>query len=233
MRPSPEQIKERLEEILTSKLPDDLGLSPEEGEELLRKLMERLIELVGESEEPLRELRRLVDPQWVVLAGGRGTRIDPEGILNKTLDIWIGESNPLKMVLRNLPGSRIPIVVVNFQMHRRIKSEGVEKLLGRKAHVVVQPVPDGTGGALKAARPLLERSTAELVGVAFGDEPFLDRSLYLRVLFDHIIKGADITLCGKIPETVVDKGGLFFDEQGRLMGTNCLLYTSPSPRDRG
>ena len=35
----------------------------------------------------------------------------------------------------------------------------------------------------------------------------------------HFISGADVTLCGKVPETVEDKGGLFFDAEGKFIGT--------------
>ena len=56
-------------------------------------------------------------------------------------------------------------------------------------------------------------------GSVRGDEPFLEREIFAQTLLSHFLSGADVTLCGKIPETVVDKGGLFFDAEGRLTGT--------------
>lgn len=159
-------------------------------------------------------------PQWVVLAAGKGTRIDPTGRLSKTLDITIGEQNMLQRSRRYLPGNRPHIVVINPQMASRIKKSGTEiQLLGPNALPCIQEKMNGTGGALQAALPALQNSDAEWIGVAFGDEPFLERAIFAQTLLSHFLSGADVTLCGKIPETVVDKGGLFFDADGRLTGT--------------
>ena len=206
-----EEIKAELSDILEVRIPDDLG------EEIAGRLISAVSERL-KPEDP-EDLRRMIDPQWVVLAAGRGTRIDPESILNKNIDIWFGESNVLQLALRHLPGTRPPIVVVNPQIRERIESEGAERLIGREAIITVQEIPNGTGGALLAAARLLEGIDVDLIGVAFGDEPFLERSMFLLTLVDHIIKGADITLCGKLPETVIGKGGLFFDESGKFIGT--------------
>lgn len=159
-------------------------------------------------------------PQWVVLAAGKGTRIDPTGHLSKTLDITFGEQNTLQYSRRYLPGTRPDIVVINPQMASRIEKNGdPAQLLGPEAIPCIQEEMNGTGGALQAALPALQDSDAEWIGVAFGDEPFLDREVFAQTLLSHFISGADVTLCGKIPETVVDKGGLFFDTEGRLTGT--------------
>ena len=159
-------------------------------------------------------------PQWVVLAAGKGTRIDPTGRLSKTLDITFGEQNTLQRSRRYLPGNRPHIVVINPQMASRIEKNGsLSQLLGPNVILCIQEEMNGTGGALQAALPALHESDAEWIGVAFGDEPFLDREVFAQTLLSHFISGADVTLCGKIPETVVDKGGLFFDADGNLIGT--------------
>lgn len=159
-------------------------------------------------------------PQWVVLAAGKGTRIDPTGRLSKTLDITFGEQNTLQRSRRYLPGTRPDIVVINPQMAVRIEQDGdPTELLGPNVILCIQEEMNGTGGALQAALPVLRASDAEWVGVAFGDEPFLNREIFAQTLLSHFISGADVTLCGKLPETVVDKGGLFFDAEGRLTGT--------------
>ena len=169
---------------------------------------------------PTDSLENYLTPQWVVLAAGKGTRIDATGRLSKTLDIMFGERNMLQCSRRYLPGTRFDIVVINPEMVSRIeKSESAAQLLGPDAVFCVQAEMNGTGGALQAALPLLRESDAEWIGVAFGDEPFLEREIFAQTLLSHFISRADVTLCGKIPETVVDKGGLFFDAAGRLMGT--------------
>lgn len=169
---------------------------------------------------PADTLENYLTPQWVVLAAGKGTRIDPTGRLSKTLDITFGEQNTLQCSRRYLPGTRPDIVVINPQMAARIEKNGdPAQLLGPDAIPCIQEEMNGTGGALQAALPALQASDAEWIGVAFGDEPFLDREVFAQTLLSHFISGADVTLCGKVPETVVDKGGLFFDANGRLTGT--------------
>ncbi|MCY4567631.1 MAG: ARMT1-like domain-containing protein [Candidatus Poribacteria bacterium] len=159
-------------------------------------------------------------PQWVVLAAGKGTRIDPTGRLSKTLDITFGEQNTLQRSRRYLPGNRPDIVVINPQMASAIEKNGsAAQLLGPNAIPCIQDEMNGTGGALQAALPALQASDAEWIGVAFGDEPFLDRDIFAQTLLSHFISGADVTLCGKVPETVVDKGGLFFNADRNLTGT--------------
>ena len=69
-------------------------------------------------------LEHQLTPQWVVLAAGKGTRIDPTGRLSKTLDITFGEQNTLQHSRRYLPGNRPDIVVINPQMASRIEKSG-------------------------------------------------------------------------------------------------------------
>lgn len=165
-------------------------------------------------------LEHHLTPQWIVLAAGKGTRIDPTGRLSKTLDITFGEQNTLQHSRRYLPGNRPDIVVINPQMASRMEySESAAQLLGPDAIPCIQAEMNGTGGALQAALPALQDSDAEWIGVAFGDEPFLERAIFAQTLLAHFLSGADVTLCGKIPETVEDKGGLFFDAEGKLTGT--------------
>ena len=169
---------------------------------------------------PTASLESYLTPQWVVLAAGKGTRIDPTGHLSKTLDITFGEENILQRSRRYLPGTRPDIVVLNPQMASRIENSGsADELLGPNAVYCIQKEMDGTGGALQAALPALRESDAEWVGVSFGDEPFLERDIFAQTLLSHFMSRADVTLCGKVPETVVDKGGLFFDAEGKFIGT--------------
>ena len=169
---------------------------------------------------PTDSLENHLTPQWVVLAAGKGTRIDPTGRLSKTLDIMFGEQNMLQHSRRYLPGNLPHIVVINPQMAARlVDMESSAQLLGDNAITCIQEEMNGTGGALQAALPTLRESDAEWVGVAFGDEPFLERAIFAQTLISHFLSGADVTLCGKIPDTVVDKGGIFFDADGKFIGT--------------
>lgn len=172
------------------------------------------------NSHPTDSLERYLTPQWVILAAGKGTRIDPSGRMSKTLDIMLGEHNILQLSRQYLPGNLPHIVIINKQMEARIsKDKSQEDLLGTDVIPCVQVEMNGTGGALQAAIPEIRKSNAEWIGVSFGDEPFLDRKIVASTLLSHLLSEADITLCGKIPETVEDKGGLFFDDKGNLMYT--------------
>ncbi len=169
---------------------------------------------------PVDVLESYLSPQWVVLAAGKGTRIDPTGQMSKTLDIVFGEQNMLQQSCRFLPGNRPRIIVINPQMAARIAESDIRNcMLGENAVPCIQEEMNGTGGALQAALPEIQDSDAEWVGVAFGDEPFLDRTIFVQTLLSHILTDSDVTLCGKIPDTVIDKGGLFFDTDNKFIGT--------------
>ena len=224
-------LRHAVEEILRCNLATAIGI-PDKGEADRR--IEQLLHTITNRDNE-HSLTQWLDPQWVILAGGQGTRIDPSGRLNKTLDLWFGEYNTLQVSRSYLPGTRPHIIVVNPMMAERLVTtdmtfdgvipssaldmEAVNRLCGPNTILCVQPEQNGTGGALQAAIPAVQASDAEWIGIGFGDEPFLNRAVYLQTLVSHFINGADVTLCGKIPETIVDKGGLFFDQDGRFVGT--------------
>ena len=224
-------LRRAVEETLGSDLSTAIGISNKgEAERLIEQFLHTIANRTSEH-----SLAQWIDPQWVILAGGHGTRIDPSGRLNKTLDLWFGESNTLQVSRSYLPGTRPHIIVVNPMMAERLMTtqstcdgiipssaldmDTVNRLCGPNVILCVQPEQNGTGGALQAAIPAVQACDAEWIGVAFGDEPFLDGSIFLQTLVSHFVSGADATLCGKTPETVVDKGGLFFDQDGKFVGT--------------
>ncbi len=192
--------------LLESVIGDKLATMPDDASAPLKTFLKTL---------PADSLERYLVPQWVVLAAGKGTRIDPSGRLSKTLDIMFGAQNTLQLSRRYLPGDRPHIVVINPQMAEREDTH----LFEPDAMLCVQSETNGTGGALQAALPEIQKSDAECIGISFGDEPFLEKAIFVKTLLSHFVSGADVTLCGKVPETVVDKGGLFFDADGKLVCT--------------
>ena len=236
-----DNLRRTIETILRCDFSKAIGISGKvEAEKLVHRFLCAVSDRIGYQSDQLHRdavlLSRHIDPQWVILAAGKGTRIDPSSRLNKNLDLWFGEQNTLQLSRSYLPGSRPHIVVVNSQMAARvaktdIPSSGViptsalnpeetDRLFGPNVILCVQPEhPYGTGAALQVALPAVAESNAECIGVAFGDEPFLNQAIFVGTFLSHFTVGADVTLCGKIPDTVVDKGGLFFDSEGRFIGT--------------
>ena len=192
--------------LLENVIGDKLAAMPDDASAPLKTFLKTL---------PADSLERHLVPQWVVLAAGKGTRIDPSGRLSKTLDIMFGAQNTLQLSRRYLPGNRPHIVVINPQMAEREDTH----LFEPDAMLCIQSEMNGTGGALQAALPEIQKSDAECIGISFGDEPFLEKAIFVQTLLSHFVSGADVTLCGKVPETVVDKGGLFFDADGKLVCT--------------
>ena len=236
-----DNLRQTVETVLRCNLSEVVDLPDKtEAEELIQRFLRAVSDRIGGQADLVHEdsaqLSRHIDPQWIILAAGKGTRIDPSSRLNKNLDLWFGEQNTLQLSRSYLPGSRPHIIVVNSQMAARVAEtdvplsgvippaalnpEETNRLFGPNVILCVQPdQPYGTGAALQVALPAIAESDAECIGVAFGDEPFLNQAIFVGTLLSHFTVGADVTLCGKIPDTVVDKGGLFFDSEGKFIGT--------------
>ena len=236
-----DNLRQTIETVLRCNLSEAIGMSDTaEAEKLIRRFLravsDQISDPLDQTYQDSEQLPRQINPQWVILAAGKGTRIDPSSRLNKNLDLWFGEQNTLHLSRSYLPGSRPHIIVVNSQMAARvaktdIPSSGIippsalnpeetDRLFGPNAILCVQPEnPYGTGAALRVGLSAIAESDAECIGVAFGDEPFLNQAIFVGTLLSHFTTSSDVTLCGKIPDTVVDKGGLFFDDDGKFIGT--------------
>ena len=181
-----ENLREAVETILRCDLTNTIDI-PEKVE--AENLVEKFLDVVAERANQ-NDLAGWIDPQWVILAAGMGTRIDPLSNLNKNIDVWFGERNTLQLSRSCLPGSRPHILVISAQMASRVittdipthgvvpvsalDQEAVQRLFGPNAILCIQPEqPYGTGAALRAALSSISDSDAEFIGVGFGDEPFL------------------------------------------------------------
>jgi len=122
------------------------------------------------------------DAATIVFAAGKGSRMTGyEG--NKTLlplkpgkTPYEGEVPILAHILSQLPAGPKAVVV----HHRK------DDVMRACAHLEVsffdQPVLDGTGGALLAARPFLRGLRTDKVLITMGDVPFVEKSTYSALL---------------------------------------------------
>jgi bifunctional UDP-N-acetylglucosamine pyrophosphorylase/glucosamine-1-phosphate N-acetyltransferase len=102
---------------------------------------------------------------------------------NKTLlplvpgkSLYDGSRPLIVEVIDNLPAGHIGIVV-NY------RGEEVRRATeGRGISFIYQPVRNGTGGALLAARSFLESIDADRVIITMGDAPLIRAGTYLRLL---------------------------------------------------
>lgn len=114
----------------------------------------------------------------IILAAGYGSRM--KGFSgNKTLLPLIPESDPFRgrhliivEIIGNLPPGPKTLVV----HHRREEVIGVTRDLG--VSYCEQPVPNGTGGALIAAKNFLEGIDQDYLIITMGDVPFVKRTTY-------------------------------------------------------
>jgi bifunctional UDP-N-acetylglucosamine pyrophosphorylase/glucosamine-1-phosphate N-acetyltransferase len=114
----------------------------------------------------------------IIFAAGYGSRLkDFSG--NKVLLPLIPESGPFSgrrpiivEIIENLPPGPKALVV----HHRREEVIGATRDLG--VSYCDQPVPNGTGGALIAAKDFLERVGQDRCIITMGDVPFVKRKTY-------------------------------------------------------
>ena len=118
----------------------------------------------------------------IVFAAGKGTRMRGyQG--NKTLlpllpksSAYDGDHPLLLEVLQNLPPGPVGIVVNHCaaDIERATRDFSVT--------YIPQPLTNGTGGALLAARSFLEASSPESVIITMGDVPLIRRSTYAGLM---------------------------------------------------
>lgn len=117
----------------------------------------------------------------IIMAAGRGSRM--KGFSkNKTLlplipgaTVFEGRRPILSHILERLPAGRKLVVV-----HHR-KEDVISATRERGVEYCEQPVLNGTGGAVLAAKPFLEKLDSTIVIITMGDVPFVKQSTYLRL----------------------------------------------------
>ncbi len=127
----------------------------------------------------------------VILAAGRGTRMG--SYKNKTtLSLFPEETGyeyPIILeILKNLPlGKRI--IVVNY------RKEDILRVTSKlDVTYCIQPVLNGTGGAVISASELIKETEMDYVLITVGDAPFVKRQTYLKLI--DKLKEDDLVVLG-------------------------------------
>ncbi len=105
---------------------------------------------------------------------------------------YLGKRPILLHIIENLPPGPKAVVV----HHRK------EDILRATGHLEIayceQPVLNGTGGALLAAQPFLEKQVTENLLITMGDVPFVARNTYRSLL--AALECHDLVVLGFMPE---------------------------------
>jgi bifunctional UDP-N-acetylglucosamine pyrophosphorylase/glucosamine-1-phosphate N-acetyltransferase len=133
----------------------------------------------------------------VIFAAGYGSRM--KGFTgNKVLLPLIPESHPfigrhpmIVEIIENLPAGPKTLVV----HHRRQEVIGVTRDLG--VSYCEQSVPNGTGGAIIAAKDFIEGITQDYLIITMGDVPFVKRATYHRLIAS--LEDRDLVVLGFKP----------------------------------
>lgn len=129
---------------------------------------------------------RVDSPLVLVMAAGEGTRMRSE--LPKVLHLVCGRPMVAWPILaaREAVGGEWNVVVIASPKQNIVSG------LPDKVRIIEQPKPDGTGGAIRAALPLIEE--AETVLVLSGDHPLISAEDITGLLEAHEKSGAAATL---------------------------------------
>lgn len=165
----------------------------------------------------------------IIFAAGRGTRMKGYAGNKALLPLIPGKSRyegsrPLILeVLDSLPAGPRGIVVNHHADEVRRVTEG------RGITFIFQPVMNGTGGALLAARSFLESADADSVIITMGDVPLIRPATYNRLL--DLLGRCDLALLGFEPKDRAQYGMIEM-EGGRITGIVEWKYWKDFPQDR-
>jgi len=145
----------------------------------------------------------------VVMAAGLGTRMKSER--PKHLHPLLGRRVLDWAISAALPLAAEPFVVVCSPESRK----ELAHTLPDEAELAVQEDPRGTGDAVAAARPALERFSGDVL-VLDGAAPLLTPDVLERLLAEHRGSSAAVTVLSIEPEEPLPYGRVLRDEHGAL-----------------
>ena len=142
----------------------------------------------------------------IIFAAGFGSRIKNFSGNKTTLPLkpgtnpFEGECPIILEIIRNLPRGPKALVV-----HHR-KDEVIKITHDMDIFYCHQPVPDGTGGALIAARDFLEKTDQNNLIITMGDVPFVRETTYRKLI--GRLGDQDLVILGFEPRDRAQYGAL-------------------------
>ncbi|MGD8549016.1 MAG: NTP transferase domain-containing protein [Desulfobacterales bacterium] len=149
----------------------------------------------------------------IIMAAGRGSRMTGyEG--NKTLlpllpdtSIFEGNHPILLYLLENLPNGRKALIV------NHCKEDVIAATRNLDLSYCEQPVLNGTGGAILAARSFIESLPCSKFIITMGDVPFVQKATYMQLVLN--LETFDLVILGFCPNDKKQYGVL--ETQGDIV----------------
>jgi bifunctional UDP-N-acetylglucosamine pyrophosphorylase/glucosamine-1-phosphate N-acetyltransferase len=165
----------------------------------------------------------------IIMAAGRGSRMKGyDG--NKTLlplvpgeSAYSGRQPILVNLFANLPEGPRAIVV------NHCKGDVMKATDGLDAVFCDQPILNGTGGAIIAARSFINAQSCQNFVITMGDVPFVKKETYARMV--SLLTENDIVILGFCPDNKKQYGVLEIDD-GRVTKITEWKYWKDYPAER-
>jgi bifunctional UDP-N-acetylglucosamine pyrophosphorylase/glucosamine-1-phosphate N-acetyltransferase len=165
----------------------------------------------------------------IIMAAGRGSRMKGYSG-NKTLLPLIPKDSPyrgsrpiLVSLFSNLPDGPKAIIV------NHCREDVINAVSGLDATFCDQPVLNGTGGAILAARAFIQAQTCRTFVITMGDVPFLKKETYGQMV--SLLSKNDIVILGFRPEDK-KKYGVLEIESGKVKKITEWKYWKDYPAER-
>ena len=174
--------------------------------------------------------------QAVILAAGLGTRLRPITLTTPKPLLKIDDKTIIEHTLSSLPSGIDEIFIVVNYLRDQIRTHLGEQWNRIPIHYIVQDPLNGTGGAMMLLRNRLQ----DRFLVVNGDDLYAKEDLEMMMNYSTSIllcptenqlqNGADLNNEGLFIGLKVSDTQISYRVCGAYL--LCLLYTSPSPRDR-